>query len=202
MKLILAIFLPIISGFIGWLTNYLAVKMLFYPREPIYFFGYKIQGVFPKRQAFIADKIAQLVANELLVSKEIFGKIKSQETLDALHLQVEKKLHNYFDNNFEEKFPLMAKLMPNKFKWKIITEVSEELRQLTPEIIESQVNYLEGKLDIEVIVKQKVNQLSIEKLEAVLWDILNEEFKFIEWFGAILGFLIGLIQVLIAYFLL
>lgn len=202
MKIVLAIFLPIISGFIGWLTNYLAVKMLFYPREPLNLFGFKIQGVFPKRQAFIADKIAQLVANELLVSKEIFEKIKSQETLDALHLQVEKKLHFYFDNNFEEKFPWMAKLMPSKIKLKIIKEVSEELRLITPEIIESQVNYLEGKLNIETIVREKVNLLSNEKLEAVLWDILNEEFKFIEWFGAILGFLIGLLQVLLAAFLL
>jgi uncharacterized membrane protein YheB (UPF0754 family) len=40
--------------------------------------------------------------------------------------------------------------------------------------------------------------LSSEKLEKIIWDILAEEFKFIEWIGAVLGFTIGLVQVLIA----
>ena len=55
--------LPIIAALIGWFTNYLAVKMLFHPRLPLKIFGFSIQGVFPKRQKQLADKLGTLVAD-------------------------------------------------------------------------------------------------------------------------------------------
>jgi len=71
-----------------------------------------------------------------------------------------------------------------------------------PSLINSQLRLLEEKLDIEAMISTKVNQLSSTKLEEAIWNILSTEFKFIEYVGAILGFTIGLIQVLLAYFLL
>ena len=56
------ILLPIIAALIGWLTNYLAVKMLFHPKLPLQVLGFSIQGVFPKRQKQLADKLGSLVA--------------------------------------------------------------------------------------------------------------------------------------------
>ena len=64
------ILLPIIAAFIGWLTNYLAVKMLFHPRLPLQVLGFSIQGVFPKRQKQLADKLGSLVAEELFSVKD------------------------------------------------------------------------------------------------------------------------------------
>ncbi|MEZ4979183.1 MAG: DUF445 family protein, partial [Chitinophagales bacterium] len=62
MKLFLLLLLPIIAGLIGWLTNFLAVKMLFYPRNPKQILGITFHGVFPKRQAHVAEKVGELVA--------------------------------------------------------------------------------------------------------------------------------------------
>lgn len=39
---------PLIGGFIGWLTNWVAIKMLFYPREPKKILFVTFQGIFPK----------------------------------------------------------------------------------------------------------------------------------------------------------
>lgn len=46
--------LPLIGFIIGAFTNYLAIKMLFHPRKPI--FG--IQGLLPKRRQVLAEKIS------------------------------------------------------------------------------------------------------------------------------------------------
>ena len=56
--------IPFISAFIGWFTNWIAIKMLFHPREPKRFLFMTIQGIFPKRQQQFAQKLGATVANE------------------------------------------------------------------------------------------------------------------------------------------
>lgn len=202
MNLLIAISLPILAGTIGWFTNYLAVKMLFHPREPKKFLGITFHGVFPKRQAHVAEKIGELVAKELLASEDIFNKINTPENHAHITRKLELKLEEYFEVNLVEKYPLASKLIPKKAKLKIQTEVINEVEDYIPTLIDSQIRLLESKLNIQEMISVKVNQLSSEKLEAVIWNILSTEFKFIEWVGAVLGFTIGLIQVLLAYFLL
>ncbi|HMT36432.1 MAG TPA: DUF445 family protein, partial [Chitinophagaceae bacterium] len=67
--------LPFIAAFIGWFTNWLAIKMLFHPREPINILGYSLQGIFPKRQKQFAEKLGSLVAKELISFDEISAKL-------------------------------------------------------------------------------------------------------------------------------
>tara|TARA_B100001093_G_C26857187_1_gene1027989 strand:- start:5168 stop:5818 length:651 start_codon:yes stop_codon:yes gene_type:complete len=196
-----AIALPIIGGSIGWFTNFLAVKMLFYPRDPIAILGMEFQGVFPKRQATVATKIGQLVASELLASEEIFKHIGSEQNLNKIKLNIGKILANYFDLSFVQKYPLAAKLLPNKIKLRIQEEILNEVDQVIPSIMQAQVSQLEKSLDIERIVADKVKQLSSKRLEKIIWSILADEFIFIEWVGAFLGFTIGLVQVLVGFVL-
>mgnify|MGYP000961058036 FL=1 len=198
-NIIVAIALPFIGGSIGWFTNYLAVKMLFHPREPISILGMEFQGVFPKRQATVAAKIGQLVANELLASEEIFKHIGSEQNLNKIKLNIGKILANYFDLTFAQKYPLAAKLLPNKAKLRIQEEILNEVDQVVPSMLQAQVSQLEKNLDIERVVALKVKQLSSKRLEKIIWSILADEFIFIEWVGAFLGFTIGLLQVLIGF---
>jgi uncharacterized membrane protein YheB (UPF0754 family) len=56
------------------------------------------------------------------------------------------------------------------------------------------VNHLEKNMDVEAVVREKVAAFSSDKLEEMLLGIMKREFRFIEWVGAVLGFLIGLTQ--------
>jgi len=65
---------PIIGAFIGYVTNYIAVKMLFHPYEPVYFMGYKLPftpGVIPKRKADMASAVGKTIKEQLLREEEI-----------------------------------------------------------------------------------------------------------------------------------
>jgi uncharacterized membrane protein YheB (UPF0754 family) len=53
---------------------------------------------------------------------------------------------------------------------------------------------------LEKIVTQKVSSFSSDKLEAILNDIMKKEFVFVEIIGGVLGFIIGLLQVLLTLF--
>ena len=60
------------------------------------------------------------------------------------------------------------------------------------------INTFGKDLDIEKIVIEKVNNFSSDKLEQILFSIMKKEFRFIEIIGAVLGFVIGLLQILLA----
>ena len=72
---------PVIAAFTGWFTTWIAIYMLFHPRNPIRVFGITIQGIFPKRQNQVADKIGNMVANELILFDDIAKRINDPEEL-------------------------------------------------------------------------------------------------------------------------
>jgi uncharacterized membrane protein YheB (UPF0754 family) len=61
---------------------------------------------------------------------------------------------------------------------------------------------LQKELDLEHIVEQKVREFSSDKLESILYQIMAKEFRFVEVLGGVVGFIIGVIQVLITMFFL
>jgi uncharacterized membrane protein YheB (UPF0754 family) len=61
----------------------------------------------------------------------------------------------------------------------------------------SYAGQLKDDLDLEAIITQKVAHFSSDRLEELLYQIMAKEFRFVEWVGAVIGLLIGLIQVLI-----
>ncbi len=87
---------------------------------------------------------------------------------------------------------------------KILDQMKEiflaELKELFPLIIKNYMSNLQSQLDLEAIVVEKVSNFSSNKLESILQQIMTKEFKFIEIIGAILGFVIGLLQVLLTAF--
>jgi uncharacterized membrane protein YheB (UPF0754 family) len=191
--------LPIIASVIGWFTNYIAVKMLFHPQNPVTIFGFTFQGVLPKRQKQMAIKIGKLVSAELFSSADLHENINNPENVIRIIQQIDMKIDNYFNDIFPDKHPYVAKLIPKQVTNKIKNEMLLEVQQLAPKIIDKQVDYLEENLDIEEIIKNRVELLKPAELEKLLMNILSNEFRFIEAIGAVIGFIIGLIQVSITF---
>jgi uncharacterized membrane protein YheB (UPF0754 family) len=77
----------------------------------------------------------------------------------------------------------------------------KELEILFPQLMKSYAKHLEQELDLEKIVTEKVSAFSSDKLESILYQIMSKEFRFVELLGGVIGFIIGIIQVLISYFL-
>lgn len=188
--------LPLIAAAIGWFTNWIAVKMLFRPRKKIKFLFFEIQGIFPKRQHAVAEKIAKMVSNELLSIKDIKDRINNPDNLKHINENIEVKIEDYLNTTFPEKYPMMSMLVGKKTRAKLKNDFLSEVEQITPGIIEKYVDNLEQGLDVEKIIRQKVTLLSPATLENLIMGVLKREFQFIELIGALLGFMIGVIQVL------
>ena len=80
---------------------------------------------------------------------------------------------------------------------KIKEGLLEEIEIMLPELINQFTGKLSTTIDIEKIVTEKVANFSSDKLEEILVSIMQKEFRFVEIIGGVLGFLIGLVQVVL-----
>lgn len=190
-------FIPLISAFIGWFTNWIAIKMLFHPKEPIKILGITFHGIFPKGQQQFALKLGSVVANDLLHVDEIVYKIKDPKNLDSLKPFIDKHVDEFLKIKLTEKLPVISMFLGDSTLNKVKEGLIEEIDLLLPQVIEQFTTSLQQKLDIQSIVAEKVAQFSSDKLEQILVDIMKKEFKFVEILGGVLGFIIGILQVLL-----
>ena len=191
----LLLLLPLIAALIGWLTNYLAVKMLFHPKLPIKIFGISIQGVFPKRQKQLAEKLGTLVAEELFSVKDVAQKLKELATSSESMELVGKRIEKTIREKLVKSFPMLAMFLTDEMVEKVTNLFKSELQDFLGESAKDLGRKLEESLDVKELVRVKVEAFSSNKLEGILVAIMSKEFRFIEIIGALLGFFIGCVQV-------
>lgn len=189
--------IPFISAFIGWFTNWIAIKMLFHPKNPVRILGITIQGIFPKRQQQFAEKLGVLVASELIHFDEIAERLKDPEQLKQLAPVIETHIDTFLQVKLKEKLPVISMFVGDGMIAKIKEGMMEEIELLLPEVIAKYTDSLSQKIDVQKMVTEKVAAFSSDKLETILVAIMSKEFRFVEIIGGVLGFLIGLMQILL-----
>jgi uncharacterized membrane protein YheB (UPF0754 family) len=187
----------LLSTFTGWVTTWIAIKMLFHPRKPVNILGFKLQGIFPKNQQLIAQKLGQVVSKEFLSFAEIEAKVTNPENLQKLKPEIEAHIDKFLREKLSDLFPMLSMFIGDKTINQLKGAFLLELENLFPILMKNYMTKLEKDLDLEKIVTEKVANFSSEKLEDILNQITKKEFQFLEVIGGVFGFLIGLVQVLI-----
>ena len=191
------ILIPLISAFIGWVTNWVAIKMLFHPREPKKILGITFHGIFPKRQQQFAEKLGKLVSAEFLSFDDIEQKISNPENLKKIMPMIENHMDDFLRNRLGAEMPVISMFIGDKTISKLKESFMKEIEVLFPQVMKQYATNLKDELDLEQIVIKKVAGFSSDKLEEVLYQIMSKEFRFVEIIGAVIGFIIGVVQVII-----
>ena len=197
----LLIMIPLISAFIGWGTNVLAVKMLFRPKKAIKFFGLTIQGVFPKRQAKLADKIGEVVSNELLNSSDLHNKFENATKKIDFDKIISDEIDKIILNKIPILIPMAAVFLNNDIANALKDIIAKDIKSSLENTLDLIGQGFTENLNIKNLVIDKVANFSPERLEAIILSVMKKEFYYIEIFGAILGFLIGIVQIGMIYLL-
>ena len=190
--------IPIIGAFIGWVTNWIAVKMLFRPRRPVNLGFMKLQGVFPKRQEEVARKVSELVVGELLTESELKNKILAKFNTSDIAESIEEKIKIFLEKKVPELFPMLSMFVSPEILGTIATAIKPEIMKFIEQTKEKFESGFESTVDIKDTIFQKVKNFSSEKLEVVILAVMKKELLFVEYVGGILGFLIGVVQLLIS----
>lgn len=178
---------PVIGAIIGLFTNYMAIKMLFRPFNPVKIFGIRLPftpGVIPKEHDKLAVKIGETVGTHLVTPDSIHELFKA----DNVKVKIKDALEGMY-----EKFGMLSAFITPEVKEMIAVQVLEMLDNELPNILD--------ELDIQAIVTQKVKEFSLEKLEEIILSVTKTQLAYITYFGGVLGFIIGSVQVLIMNYL-
>lgn len=189
--------IPLISAFIGWITNLVAIKMLFHPRNPVRIGFFTVQGIFPKRQKQFAEKLGKLVADELLSFEDISGKLSDPEKIASMLPGISDQMDHFLRVKLPDTMPVLSMFIGDNTIEKIKGVFMTEMKLLLPQLIHQYVHSLQSDLDLEKIVTAKVSGFSSDKLEEILNAIMSKEFRFVELIGGVLGLIIGIVQVLL-----
>ncbi len=194
--------LPLVGAVIGWVTNAIAIKMLFRPYRPVRFFGLSIQGLLPKRRKEFAESIAKTVEKDLLTVQDIVGFLDGVEWEEEVVHAVQKALDTRLKKNrfsFLLKTPIVGL---------IGHEVVRQFEKILSRVIIGKIHEHKGRLvrkfqdaiELREVVSRKVEGFEMEKIEAILMRLISRELTWIEGVGAVLGFCIGLIQMVLVLF--
>ena len=186
-----------ISATIGWITNWVAIKMLFRPHKEINFGLFKIQGLIPKRRAEIGSGIANIIQNELISVKDVISNIDREEFSKRLDSSIDKVLEKNLKAKVKEKFPVLQMFFTDRMAKDVSDTIKDIIMENQEKIFEIFSNYAEENINFEVIISDKISNFSLNKLEEIITLLAKKELKHIEVIGAILGGLIGVAQYLI-----
>jgi len=184
--------LSIIGASIGYVTNVIAIKLLFRPVKPFKILGLKLQGVIPKRQTEISKSIGDTVEKELLSIEELVESFVTEEKIERLLDKIKIKIHTVIETKISE-YPLILALKKPIIQY-FNKVMDEEGLDYVQDIIKEMSSKAEEEIIISKLIEEKINAFDLSKLEEIVLDIAKKELRHIELLGAVLGFIIGIVQ--------
>lgn len=193
-NIVLVVLIPIISGLIGWMTNFIAVKMVFRPRKPKKILWFTLHGLIPKRKADLAKKIGETVEKELISHRDLQEAMRSPAFHTAMVSILGEKIDEFFQKLLGSSV-LTEMILSGEVARQIKERLVEELEPFLPSAMDTLLKKVESHFDFKKIVQKKIETFELARLENIIYTIASRELKAIEVFGGILGFVIGLFQV-------
>ena len=187
------IIMAIVGGAIGWVTNFLAIKLLFRPFVPwsVPFTSIKVQGLIPVRRKEIAAAIGKAVNEQLLSIHDILYKILGSEQKSEITLVIRRKVVK----QIKDKIPSVVPSGITKPLLAYLSQVIDrEAGSLLEHVIGHTIENAAQKLNIRDMIEEKLNSLDMVEVEALIMPIAGRELRHIEVLGGVLGFIIGLVQ--------
>ena len=157
---------------------------------------FKVQGIFPKRKTLLARRMARLVAEELLSMEQLKEEIDRQATQGQIRVAIEQEVENYLRDKVSGFNPIVKTLINENRILQIRDKICSELETFIPRITHQFFTRLD-MVNLENMVFEQVASFTSDKLENMMMSVIQKELRFIEWAGAFLGFIIGVIQVLL-----
>lgn len=175
---------PLIGSLLGYTTNWVAITLLFRPKKKI--FG--IQGLLEKRKRMIAKKASEVIREYLFNTQEIKKLADKEKVRNSIDKLVEKTL---------VKVPPFGRKM-----------LSKALREITyMYFFEKKEGYIKDEIlelalsdaEVENIIYEKIVNYEIGEIEYIIKRASGPEINFILLSGAVLGFIIGIIEAFLPF---
>lgn len=186
--------MPLFGLFTGWFTDWLALRMIFYPIEPRRYFGVQWQGLFLKRRAEVAEAYGSLIAQEIITPHNVIEAILHGPLSDRVLALIQRQLDRELGSVAK---PLLVFAVGSRKYQDMKLAIAEQIMGRLPETMRYIEDYAADAMDIRNVLVSKMKELSPHEFERLLRPAFEQD----EWIliatGAVLGFAVGEGQVLL-----
>lgn len=192
--------IPVTSALVGYATNFLAVKMMFYPIEfigirPI--FGW--QGLIPMKRKEMAEIEVELVLGKLLSVQELADRIDPDELTKSIQRRLKQVLRRIVNEVMEESAPQLWASLPVQGKNLVYKRIEADIPNVVHKMVDDFKHNVDEILNIkELVVGHLVAEP--ELINEIFLKAGEKEFPFIERSGLYFGLLLGGITALVWHF--
>lgn len=183
--------LPLCGVLVGTITNWLAINMIFSPKDPVKVGPFTIQGLFIKRQDEVATDFGVLMAGEILNSNNIVNAILKGSSSDRLFELIQKNVKRTMDESVGFTKPFITFGIGTKRYIEIKNLAVDRIMENIPDAMKHIHDYTEEAMDINVTLREKMTGLTPQQFEGML----RPAFEADEWqlvaLGAVIGGLVG-----------
>ncbi|QYG94471.1 DUF445 family protein [Iamia sp. SCSIO 61187] len=185
--------IPLITAFIGYITNWAAVKMVFHPSEP--------WGIGPLKWQGIVYRLAPKLATEIATTTgHVLSPEDMVERLDAHGLM--RKLIEERPNDVDAIFGEALDVVSPGTWAGMAPEAREQVRTMVLGHIEQSIGQglvtmgerAEDLIDLDRLMVEELSGPNADRLARVAQEVGHRELRFIELYGGVFGFLIGIVQ--------
>ena len=186
--------LPIFGLFIGYSTDWLALRMLFRPLLPKRILGITFQGVFIKRQPEVTEDYSRIIAEEMITPRNILVSLFDGPYSDVLFQMVQSHVTAVVDEQSGRVKPLVLLAVGSGRYENLKKRMAQELMDEVPRTLDGAVAYTERAMNVRQMVKDKIAVMTPAQFEGLLRPAFQADEWIIVTVGAALGFLVGLTQ--------
>ena len=189
--------MPITSGLVGYVTNVIAIKMMFYPLE---FVGLKPpflgwQGIVPRKAGKMASIATDTIVPQLVSEQEIVDRLDPNRVADEIEAPITELVHQIVEEVMEKYEPTIWESTPLALRRLMIKRVQND----TPEVVREVMDQIRGNItevfDLkDMVVATLMRDKSL--INRIFLETGKEEFKFIGKCGFYFGFLFGIFQMI------
>ena len=192
------ILMIVIGGLIGYLTNKVAVKMLFRPIKPRKILFFTLQGLLPKRKTTIAESMGETIEEAFLSKETIVESFIDDDLAQEFKATLKSKMKSKIVKILP---PMLNQMFGSQVEMIIDQYIDQEGDQMIEEMFTSLKKHGFEKLNIKELVKRRVDALDFIAFEELVLKIVKKELRHIEMIGLFLGMMIGGLQYVITMFL-
>ncbi len=165
---------PIVGGVIGYITNGIAIKMLFRPLKSIYIVGVKLPftpGIIPKEKGRLARSIGEVVGKEL-INENVLEKVLLK---DNIYAQIDQKVDNIIEQ-YRTSELTVEELCEQAIESDTLQQIKGKIQEGLSEKLYTQVVQLNiGQLAVENLVSE-IKEGSLKPLLGPLAFFINDSF--------------------------
>ncbi|MCD6060724.1 MAG: hypothetical protein K0S16_1035 [Moraxellaceae bacterium] len=181
--------LPLYAAVLGLLTNWIALAMVFRPLNPVKIGPFTFQGLFLRRQREVADKFADLTAQEMFTVGRFMREVLTGERSSRAKQLIKRHVSVLVDYSVLARTGAQLAIGPTGFADLKTTLIDKSTRMALEPLENSKSFNQERAAVLAKVFSGKMKEMTPAEFQ----DLLRPAFQEDEWILLVLGFVTGLI---------